>query len=243
LYKGRNAYYELTAEEDSNSIGFSEHTLLKNKEIAVKNSTKFLTSIAIFCLIVSIGGSLTTGQSDPSKAELPVIITSCGQSPGATMLKVIFMKMKLEHKPKAYEINMLATANDLKSAKETGVSYKSVIVVMGASLKGMGAAGISMDDEISRTEALIAEARNQGIKIIGAHIEGIKRRAQGASVGDNTDEQSIDTVAPNSQLLIVRKDGNEDGRFTVIADEKNIPLILVEKNLDLFQELKIIFKE
>lgn len=158
------------------------------------------------------------------------------------MLKVIFMRMKLEHQPKAYEINMLATANDLISAKDAGTPYKTLILVMGASLKGMGAAGISMDDEISRTEALISEASNQGIKIIGAHIEGIKRRAQGASVGDNTDEQSIDTVAPNSQILIVRKDGNEDGRFTVIADEKNIPLIIVEKNLDLLQELQNIFK-
>jgi len=159
------------------------------------------------------------------------------------MLKVIFMRMKLEHQPKAYEINTLATANDLKSAKDAGSPYKSLIIVMGASLKGMGAAGISMDDEISRTEALILEAHNQGIKIIGAHIEGIKRRAQGASVGDNTDEKSIDTVAPNSQLLIIRKDGNEDGRFTVIGDEKNIPLIIVEKNLDLFQELQKIFKD
>jgi len=209
----------------------------------VKNTTKFIASIAIFFLVISIGGSLPAGQSDLPKADLPVIVASCGQSPGATMLKVIFMKMKLEHQPKAYEINMLATANDLKSAKEAGAPYKSLIIVMGASLKGMGAAGISMDDEISRTEALITEARDQGIKIIGAHIEGIKRRAQGASVGDNTDEQSIDTVAPNSQILIVRKDGNEDGRFTIIADEKNIPLILIEKNLDLLQELQKIFKD
>jgi hypothetical protein len=159
------------------------------------------------------------------------------------MLKVIFMKMKLEHQPKAYENNMLATSNDLRSAKESGAPYRTLIIVMGASLKGMGAAGISMDDEISRTEALIEEARNQGIKIIGAHIEGIKRRAQGAAAGDNTDEQSIDTVAPNSQLLIVRKDGNEDGRFSIIAEEKNIPLILVEKNLDLLEELQKIFKD
>lgn len=209
----------------------------------MKNTTKFIASITIFFLIISIGGSLSAGQSDSPKAELPVIISSCGQSPGATMLKVIFMKMKLDHQPKAYEINMLATANDLKSAKEAGDPYKSLIIVMGASLKGMGAAGISMDDEISRTEAIITEARDQGIKIIGAHIEGIKRRAQGASVGDNTDEQSIDTVAPNSQILIVRKDGNEDGRFTIIADEKNIPLILIEKNLDLLQELQKIFKD
>lgn len=151
--------------------------------------------------------------------------------------------MKLEHQPKAYETNMLATADDLKSAKDAGTPYKSLIIVMGASLKGMGAAGISMDDEISRTEALITEANNQGIKIIGAHIEGIKRRAQGATVGDNTDEQSIDTVAPKSHLLIVRKDGNEDGRFTLIAEKKNIPLILVEKNLELFQKLKEIYED
>lgn len=209
----------------------------------MKNTTKYFVSIALFFLIASAGGSLHAGQSDPPKAELPVMITSCGQSPGATMLKVLFMRMKLEHQPKAYEINMLAAANELKSAKDAGSPYKSLIIVMGASLKGMGAAGISMDDEISRTEALITEARNQGIQIIGAHIEGIKRRAQGAAAGDSTDEQSIDMVAPNSQLLIVRKDGNEDGRFTIIAEEKNIPLILVEKNLDLLEELKKIFTD
>jgi hypothetical protein len=209
----------------------------------VKHTPKFILSITLFLLIFNIVGWLAAGQSDSPKAELPVFVTSCGQSPGATMLKVIFMRMKLEHQPNAYEINMLATSNDLRSAKESGTPYKTLIIVMGASLKGMGAAGISMDDEISRTEALIEEARNQGIKIIGAHIEGLKRRAQGAAAGDNTDEQSIDTVAPNSQLLIVRKDGNEDGRFTLIAEEQNIPLILVEKNLDLFQELQKIFKD
>lgn len=209
----------------------------------MKHITKSLLSLFLFILVLLIGEFLSAGQTDSPKAELPVIVTSCGQSPGATMLKVIFMKMKLEHPPKAYAINMLATPNDLKSAKESGAPYRTLIIVMGASLKGMGAAGISMDEEISRTQVLIEEARNQGITIIGAHIEGIKRRAQGAAAGDNTDEQSIDTVAPNSQLLIVRKDGNEDGRFSIIAEEKNIPLILVEKNLDLFQELQKIFKD
>lgn len=205
--------------------------------------TLYFASVAIFFLLSTAGGSLPAVQADAPEAELPVLVTSCGQSPGASMLKSIFMRMKLEHQPKAYETNMLATADDLKSAKDAGTPYKSLIIVMGASLKGMGAAGISMDDEISRTEALITEANNQGIKIIGAHIEGIKRRAQGATVGDNTDEQSIDTVAPKSHLLIVRKDGNEDGRFTLIAEKKNIPLILVEKNLELFQKLKEIYED
>lgn len=181
-------------------------------------------------------------STETPKAELPVLITSCGQSPGATMLKVIFIKMKLQHEPKVYEINMLASAEDLKQAKSTGTPYKSLIIVMGASLKGMGAAGISIDDELARNEKLIAEAKNQGIKIIGAHIEGMKRRAQGAAVGDNTDELSIDAIAPNSDLLVINKDGNTDNRFTIIANEKNIPMIQVEKNLDLLQELKTLFQ-
>ena len=41
--------------------------------------------------------------------------------------------------------------------------YKTVIVVTGASLKGMGAAGVSMKDELTRTAALIAEAKKAGV--------------------------------------------------------------------------------
>ena len=107
----------------------------------------------------------------------------------------------------------------------------------------MGAAGISIDDEIDRTSKLIEEARAQGITIIGAHIGGIKNRAQGAAVGDNTDELSIDAIGPNSDLLIVIKEGNTDGRFTTISNDKGIPMIEVEKLLDLIAEFKKIFTE
>lgn len=187
--------------------------------------------------------SLASQEAEIPQAELPVLITSCGQSPGATMLKVIFMKLKLQHEPKAYSLNTLATDEDLKLAKQGGEEYKTLIIVMGASLKGMGAAGISIDNELDRISKLITEAREQGITIIGAHIEGMKRRAQGADPGDNTDELSIDAVAPNADLLIVREDGNSDGRFSSIADDKNIAMIVVEKNLDLFAEMKKLFSK
>jgi len=105
----------------------------------------------------------------------------------------------------------------------------------------MGAAGISIDDEIKRITQLIEEAKKEGITVIGAHIEGMKRRSQGASAGDTTDEQSIDAVAPNCQLLLINKDGNSDGRFTAIAKAKNIPMIEIEKNVDLMTELARIY--
>jgi hypothetical protein len=113
--------------------------------------------------------------------------------------------------------------------------------VTGASLKGMGAAGVSINDELSRIKALIAEAKRQNIKIIGAHIEGMARRAQGAAPGDNSDEISIDAVCPFASLLIIKKDGDEDGRFTTISKDKNIPMIPFEKNLDLETVIKDLF--
>ena len=79
------------------------------------------------------------------------------------------------------------------------------------------------------------------VGISGAHIEGMKRRSQGADPGDNTDELSIDAVCPFSSLLIVKKEGNEDGRFTTISKSKNIPMISFEKNMDLQSVLKDLF--
>ena len=201
---------------------------------------KAVIPAAVFLLLCGI---ISTARADTPKPELPVLITSCGQSPGPAMLKVIFMRAKLVYDPVAYEISELATAEDLIARKESGTPFKTIIIVMGASLKGMGAAGISIEDELSRTEALIAEAKNQGITVIGSHIEGMKRRAQGASVGDTSDEQSIDAVAPFSDILLIHQEGNSDNRFSIISEEKNIPLIEVEKNLDLISEIQKLFQK
>jgi hypothetical protein len=175
-----------------------------------------------------------TAASQPVdfKAPQPIFVTSCGQSMAPTMMKVILQKAGLKA-----TIDPLATAAELKAS-----GAKTLIVTMGASLKGMGAAGIAIDSELTRIAALIEEARKMKLTIIGAHIEGMKRRAQGADAGDTTDEQSIDAVAPLCDALIILKEGNTDNRFTVIAEAKNIPMVEVEKNLDLVARLEKMFK-
>ncbi|MFC2160573.1 DUF6305 family protein [Acidobacteriota bacterium] len=199
----------------------------------------------VFLLAVTTGTVVlgASSQTELPKTELPVLITSCGQCAGTSMVKVLFMRLKLQVDPpnKAYEMNTFATAEDLRKAKEDGIPFKSILIVMGASLKGMGAAGIDIDDEIERTSLLMQEAQTQGITIIGAHITELKNRAQGAAPGDNTDELSIDAVAPKSDLLLINKGGNEDGRFTIISEEFDIPMIQVEKNLELLEKLKELF--
>ena len=207
----------------------------------MKGMAKLLYFILPLALLYGSSGLYSSTQAETPATEIPILIVSCGQSPGANMIKVLVMRLGLPENPPSYEMNVLATADDLKKAKELSAPFKSLIIVMGASLKGMGAAGISIDDEIERTSALMEEARNQGITIIGAHIEGMKRRAQGAAPGDNTDELSIDAVAPNADLLLINKEGNEDNRFSIISEANGIPMIEVEKNLELLEKLKELF--
>jgi hypothetical protein len=191
---------------------------------------------ASLLLIAALAGlcifSFAAGQTAGPKASPPVLVTSCGQSQGPAMLNVILKRVGV-----AYEIMPLATPQDLKAK-----GCKTVIITMGASLKGMGAAGISIDDELKRIADVIDAAKKAKITIIGAHIEGMKRRAQGADAGDTTDEQSIDAVAPKSDILLVIKEGNADGRFSNISQAKKIPMVEAEKNMDLVAALEKLLK-
>lgn len=197
-----------------------------------------LTALFIASALAACGATLPAAGLQVTGYEAPVLITSCGQSPGPTTVKVLVQRLKIP-----YDLEPLATVETLQAKVEAGAPYKTMIVVMGASLKGMGAAGISIDDEIRRVSALIAEARKLGVRVVGAHVEGLKRRAQGAAAGDTTDEQSIDAVAPASDLLLVYKEGNSDGRFSAIAKARNIPLIEFEKMLDLMPVLEKLFSK
>jgi hypothetical protein len=186
---------------------------------------------------LALAGALPLAAQAPAPtAQLPVLLTSCGQSPGPERVKFFLNRLQLQH-----EFLAQATAQDLVAAQRGGKPYKALIIVTGASLKGMGAAGVSMPQELARTAALIAEAKKQGITVIGSHVEGMARRAQGAAPGDNSDEQSIDAVMPNAAFMIIRKDGDEDQRFTRLSQGGKIPLLLFEKNMELGELLGRVF--
>jgi hypothetical protein len=196
---------------------------------------------ATLIVFIALTGTFLAWNPERAAAQTaaePVLLTSCGQSPGPVRLKIYLQKLGI-----AYDYNLLAKADDLIAKKKAGTPYKSLIIVTGASLKGMGAAGVSVDDELTRTKALIAEAKKQGIKVIGSHIEGMARRSQGASTGDNSDEQSIDAVCPVSDFMIIKKEGDSDGRFTTISKGKNVPIILFELNNEIEGVLKKIYNK
>lgn len=190
--------------------------------------TKFLKNIIVFLILIIVlsfvfsGISLAVEQPSIPKVELPLIVTTCGQSPGALMVWVLCKQIKLP-----CDRADLLKAEDLKAKAEEGNPYKTLIITMGTSMKGMGAAGVDIDFEVARIKAIIEEAKKEGILIIGAHIEGMARRV------DATDAASIATVIPQSSLLLIREDSNEDGYFTKAAEELAIPIIIFKETLDL----------
>lgn len=160
---------------------------------------------------------------EAQKFEQPVLISSAGQSADVKLVKMLAQRQGLN----------ATTILMAKSADLTG--FKTLIIVPGFSSKGLGAAGISQQEEMERVQALIKSANNLKIPIVMLHIGGNARR-QGQSDAFNQ------LVAENSKFMLVVKQGDEDGFFTTISKAKNIPLTLVVKIAETETPLGNLFK-
>jgi len=179
---------------------------------------------AVLLLSVWLGGSLSAQEIKvPFTCETPVAMTSPGQSPEIAIVKLL-----------ANRINLKIASNPFMKA-EALEGNKTLIIIIGGSGKGLGAAGVDIQEESERAEELIAVAKEKGIKIIGMHLGGSTRRGPNSAV-------MIDLITPNCDYVVVRADGNEDGIFTTICSQNNIPLTLIEKTTQVADILKALFQ-
>ena len=163
--------------------------------------------------LVALVGCAPAAYAQKISVELPVLITSAGQSLDAFTVKTLLTRAGV-----ANDYKPLAKIADLGQAK-------TLIIAFGASVKGFGAAGITADSEMARTRDLLAAAQERKIRVIGVHIGGSERRT-------GLSKQFVDLVAPASAWLVVWEDGNSDGFFTKLAAEKNIPLAIVKQPME-----------
>jgi hypothetical protein len=195
-----------------------------------------------------------SGQTLP-KASLPVLTTSAGQSPDVTTLNIIMEEAGLGYDycdvptPEVLADGVglggresapgfHAEVNTDLSRFPKGTPFKTVIFAIGASLKGMGASGLTVEAEEARLKKVIDYCKANKIFIIAVHLGGESKR--GAPGSDN--ERMIEAVAPYADYLIVTRDGNKDGRFTKIASQKKIPLSEVGYALEIVELLKKVFE-
>ena len=157
------------------------------------------------------------------KFQGPVLVTSFGQSTDGSMIEQVMKRLKTV----SYTYNPTATSADLGGVK-------TVVIAVGNSTKGLGAAGISQDQETARAKEFMAAVKKAGVKVICCHIGGATRRGA-------LSDAFADMVLPLSSYILVKEDGNEDGKFTSFAAANNIPITLVYGSKDTVDAFKQIF--
>lgn len=219
--------------------------------------TRCFPFLAIAAGILLAASSGAAEGEDIPKAELPVLTTSAGQSPDVTTLNIICEEAGIPYDycdvptPEIIADGVglggattregggfyAEVHSDLDRHPE-GTPYKTVMFAIGASLKGMGASGLTVEDEVNRLKKVVDYCKSENIFIIGIHVGGTSKR--GAPGSDN--ERMIDAVAPFADYLIVTKDANKDGRFTKIAQDNGIPLTEIDFALGLVEVLQKVFE-
>lgn len=174
------------------------------------------------------GTSESTGQAQvqgltEAFAESPTLLTSVGQSADVEMVKALMDNAGLE-----YRMEKIATAEDLGDAK-------TMILAVGGSSKGLGAAGIDENQELDRALALIDAAVANDVKIITMHIGGENRRGE-------LSDKFIGPACDNADYIIIVEDGNKDGLFTDLASKGNIPMDSVTSIADAMEPLTKAYK-
>jgi len=172
----------------------------------------FMTAYAGLATTAPTAGEVT-GLQEPI-AEKPILMTSAGQSADVQMLYAIMNKMGIEA-----EIRAVAEADQLEAE-----AYKTLIIAVGGSSKGLGAAGIDEDEEMDRVMRII-EKFKESCTIIVAHIGGDARRG-------TLSDKFINAVTPYAQYIVVVEGGNTDGLFTQLAAQTGVPMDEVTNILD-----------
>jgi hypothetical protein len=191
--------------------------------------TRHAWIVAAALSLGAVSSEAAVSGAAPVKGQQPLLITNAGQGPGAKMARLLVQRTGAVAD---FEYNAEPKPADLKTKP-----YKTLMVVLGSTAKGLGASGITIDDEIARLDAVVAEAKKLKLQIVAVLLEGRTRRGKPGGA----DERCIDAVAPFANYLVVKKDGNEDGRFDAISKKTGAPLTFIDDAVDFGDVVKAMY--
>ena len=153
----------------------------------------------------------------------PAVLTSIGQSADVEIVGTLCNKAGVE-----VELNNTITADELSA------DCKTLLLAVGGSSKGLGAAGIDADQELARTDALLKKADELGITVVAMHTGGSARR------GTLSDSFITPSFAA-ADVAVVVAEGDGDGLMSGILAGNSTPSAYVEQVADCIATLKTLF--
>lgn len=193
---------------------------------------KTLFSLLLSLLLV-LGATALATEDDVARLlpleagmfEGPILLTSVGQSADVNIVNTLLTKAGVED----VRLATNATADDV-------AGYKTLVLAVGGSSKGLGAAGIDENEELARVLAIIEAAQVNDVKILSLHVGGQARR------GVLSDMFIPDAVEASAAMIVVRGGDEYEGlKISDLLYENEIPAAYVDNTVGVVEPLQLVF--
>ena len=181
------------------------------------------TTAAASAETTAAGAATELTEISAGMCSTPAILTSIGQSADVDIANTLCTKAGIE-----VTMNKNITGADLPD------DCKTLILAVGGSSKGLGAAGIDADQELARTDALISAAKEKGIIVLALHTGGSARRG-------TLSDSFITPAFQGCDAAIGVSEGDSDGLMSGILTGNGTPAIYLDNNAGTLDALKTAF--
>ena len=196
---------------------------------------KILSFVLMMCVLMTIPmfAFAAVSGDEPLTIGTPFMITNAGQGPGGKMGRLLVSRAGTLTEDEDFYYVDVPYAADVDAR-----DYSAIVIVIGSTDKGLGATGITIDQEIARVDEVVARANEKGVPVIAVMLEKDKR----SDVKTNSNERCIDAICPNADWMIVvcphaswmivTADVNTDGRYDAFKAENGTPLTILDSSMD-----------
>ncbi len=186
---------------------------------------KILSFVLMMCVLMTIPmfAFAAVSGDEPLTIGTPFMITNAGQGPGGKMGRLLVSRAGTLTEDEDFYYVDVPYAADVDAR-----DYSAIVIVIGSTDKGLGATGITIDQEIARVDEVVARANEKGVPVIAVMLEKDKR----SDVKTNANERCIDAVCPHASWMIVTADVNTDGRYDAFKAENGTPLTVLDSSMD-----------
>lgn len=169
------------------------------------------------------GDASSLPEITAGSCQTPAILTSIGQSADVDIVATLCERAGVE-------VQTDATI----SADALTADTKTLLLAVGGSSKGLGAAGIDENQELERTNALLSKAEELGITVVAMHTGGSARRG-------TLSDAFIQPAFAAADIAVVVSEGDGDGFMAGILAENSTPSAFVEQAADCLATLQTLF--